>query len=187
MRISLDELGLTNPECAGDFAERCAFTKSMTIRISTDILWSSDDASERAADWLAVLMFGEFLGSLNTRPSYGIVNTGDRIMAVEFTLHENITQSTLVSIMQYGAALLAFQTDGRATCHFASTDIMDYEASFLAFQRDIQNRVTIFHDIALMYAEAYIAGQVADGLPTNDYTMLLRNWLTGCSSQRASA
>ena len=125
MTISLDELGLTNPERADEFAERCAFTKSLTIRISTDHLWSSDDPSDRAYDWLAVLMFGEFLATLETQPSYRIVQVGDAIMAVDFTLKSNITVTTFTRIMEYGAALLAFQTDGTATCHFAATDIMD--------------------------------------------------------------
>ena len=100
MTISLDELGLTNPERADEFAERCAFTKSLTIRISTDILWSSDDPSDRAYDWLAVLMFGEFLATLETQPSYRIVQVGDAIMAVDFTLKSNITVTTFTRIME---------------------------------------------------------------------------------------
>jgi hypothetical protein len=187
MTISLDELGLTNPECAGEFAQRCAFTKSMTVRISTDTLWSCDDHSERAYDWLAVLMFGEFLAGLETRPTYEIVHGGENIMAVDFTIHENITASTLTSIMQYGAALLAFQTEGTATCHFAATDIMDYEAEFLVFQEDVQNRVTVFHDLAARYAEAFISGQQNDNEAPNEYTDVLMQWLDVVRVQRASA
>jgi len=187
MKISLDELGLTNPECAGEFAERCAFTKSMTIRMSTDTLWSSDDHSDQAYDWLAVLMFGEFLGRLETHPTYGIVHGGENIMAVDFTLHDNITASTLTSIMQYGAALLAFHTEGTATCHFASTDIMDYETEFLSFQEDIQNRVTVFHDLATRYAEAYISGQQNETAAPDEHTDVLQQWLEMVHDQRASA
>jgi hypothetical protein len=187
MTISLDELGLTNPECAGEFAERCAFTKSMTIRISTDILWSSDDHSEQAYDWLAVLMFGEFLAGLETRPTYAVIRGGENIMAIDFTLHDNITASTLTRIMQYGAALLAFQTEGTATCHFASTDIMDYEAEFLSFQQDIQTRVTVFHDLASRYAETFISGQQNDNEAPNEYTAVLQQWLDTARVQRASA
>lgn len=187
MTISLDELGLTNPLSAEEFAERCAFTKSLTIRISTDILWSSDDRSERAFDWLAVLMFGEFLANLETHPTYRIVQVGDPIMAVDFTLKANITATTLTSIMKYGAALLAFQTEGTATCHFAATDIMDYEETILDFQDDIQNHVSTFTDLAAIYVAEFIAGQQADGEPANEYTMLLSNWVQSKSSTRVSA
>jgi hypothetical protein len=187
MTISLDELGLTNPLCADEFAERCAFTKSLTIRISTDILWSSDDRSERAYDWLAVLMFGEFLATLETQPSYQIVHVEEQIMALDFTLKANITATTLTSIMQYGAALLAFQTEGTATCHFAATDIMDYEATILGFQDDIQNRVAIFNDLAARYAAEFIAGQKADSEPENEYIVILSRWVQSEISTRASA
>jgi len=187
MTISLDELGLTNPECAGEFAQRCAFTKSMTVRISTDTLWSSDDHSEQAYDWLAVLMFGEFLAGLETRPTYEIVHGGENIMAVDFTMHDNITSSTLTSIMQYGAALLAFHTEGTATCHFAPTDIMDYEVEFLLFQEDVQNRVAIFHDLATRYAEAFISGQQNDNEAPNEYTAVLQQWLDTARIQRVPA
>jgi hypothetical protein len=187
MTISLDELGLTNPLSAEEFAERCAFTKSLTIRISTDILWSSDDRSERAYDWLAVLMFGEFLATLETQPSYRIMQVEEQIMALDFTLHANITATTLISVMKYGAALLAFQTEGRATCHFAPTDVMDYEETILDFQDDIQNRVATFNDLAARYAAEFIAGQQADGEPANAYTILLSNWVQSNSSTRASA
>jgi hypothetical protein len=187
MTISLDELGLTNPLSAEEFAERCAFTKSLTIRISTDILWSSDDRSERAYDWLAVLMFGEFLANLETQPSYRIVQVEEQIMALDFTLHANITATTLTSIMKYGAALLAFQTEGTATCHFAATDIMDYEETILDFQADIQNHVATFTDLAAMYVAELIAGQQADGEPANEYTVLQSRWVQSDSSTRASA
>jgi hypothetical protein len=187
MTISLDELGLTNPQRADDFAERCAFTKSLTIRFSTDILWSSDDPSDRAYDWLAVLMFGEFLATLETQPYFSIVHVGDAVMAVDFTLKSNITSTTFTRIMQYGAALLAFQTEGTATCHFAATDIMDYEATILDFQDDIQNHVATFTDLAAMYVAEFIAGQQADGEPANEYTMLLSSWVQSNSSTRVSA
>jgi hypothetical protein len=187
MTISLDELGLTNPQRADDFAERCAFTKSLTIRISTDILWSSDDPSDRAYDWLAVLMFGEFLATLETQTCYSIVQVGDAIMAVDFTLKSNITATTFTRIMQYGAALLAFQTEGTATCHFAATDIMDYEATILEFQQEIQNRVATFDDLAARYAAEFIAGQQADGEPSNEYTVRLSKWMDSNIQTRVSA
>jgi hypothetical protein len=159
----------------------------MKIRFSTDILWSSDDHSEQAYDWLAVLMFGEFLAGLGTRPTYAVIRGGENIMAIDFTLNDNITASTLTSIMQYGAALLAFQTEGTATCHFASTDIMDYEAEFLSFQQDIQKRVTVFHDLASRYAETFISGQQNDNVAPNEYTAVLQQWLDTACGQRASA
>lgn len=187
MTISLDELGLTNPERADEFAERCAFTKSLTIRISTDILWSSDDPSDRAYDWLAVLMFGEFLATLETQPSYRVVQVGDAVMAVDFTLKSNITATTFTRIMEYGAALLAFQTDGTATCHFAATDIMDYEATILEFQEEIENRVATFDDLAARYAAEFIAGQQADGEPSNEYTERLSKWMDVNIQARFSA
>ena len=187
MTISLDELGLTNPECASDFAERCAFTKAMTVRISTDILWTSEDASDRAYDWLAVLMFGEFLAGLGTAPTYRVVHSMNQIMAVDFTLRNNITEATLTSLMQYGAALLAFQTDGTATCHFNASDIMDYEEAILAFQNDIVNRVHIFHDLASLYASEYVAGlDTADATDSHHVTQLY-NWITPEWRQRESA
>jgi hypothetical protein len=187
LTISLDELGLTNPECASDFAERCAFTKSMTVRISTDILWTSEDAADRAYDWLAVLMFGEFLTSLGTAPTYQVVHGFDQIMAVDFTLHNNITKATLTSLMQYGAALLAFQTEGTATCHFNDSDIMDYEAEILAFQDDIVNRVHAFHDLAGLYASEYLAGLDMDKPDESSHVMQLSKWIAPDQQLRASA
>lgn len=187
MTISLDELGLTNPECAGDFAERCLFTNSMTIRISTDVLWSSDDPEYQAYDWLAVLMFGEFLASLGTKPSYDIVNVNSRVMAVDFTLNQKITAPTIISVMNYGAALLAFQTDGSATCYFDSTDIIDYETAFFAFQNDIINRVQTFDSLAVKYAETYIAGQQANGTPPDEHTAKLDKWINRETSHRIAA
>ena len=187
MTISLDELGLTNPECASDFAERCAFTKSMTVRISTDILWTSEHATDRAYDWLAVLMFGEFLAGLGTAPTHQIVSSMNQVMAVDFTLHNNITEDTLTSLMQYGAALLAFQTDGTATCHFNESDIMDYEAEILAFQDDIVNRVDTFHDLAGLYASEYLAGlDIACG-DESRHVMQLSKWIAPDRQLRASA
>ena len=85
------------------------------------------------------------------------------------------------------AALLAFQTEGTATCHFASTDIMDYEAEFLSFQQDIQKRVTVFHDLASRYAETFISGQQNDNVAPNEYTAVLQQWLDTACGQRASA
>ena len=187
MTISLDELGLTNPECASDFAERCAFTKSMTVRISTDILWTSEDATDRAYDWLAVLMFGEFLAGLGTAPTYQIVSSMNQVMAVDFTLHNNITEDTLTSLMQYGAALLAFQTDGTATCHFYESDIMDYEAEILAFQDDIVNRVHNFHDVAGVYASEYLAGLDIAEADESRHVMQLSKWVAPDRQLRASA
>jgi hypothetical protein len=108
-------------------------------------------------------------------------------MAVDFTLHDNITASTLTSIMQYGASLLAFQTEGAATCHFALSDIMDYEAEFLLFQEDIRNRVTVFYDLATRFAEAFISGQQNDNEAPNEYTDVLMQWLDVVRVQRASA
>jgi hypothetical protein len=187
MTISLDELGLTNPECASDFAERCAFTKSMTVRISTDILWTSEDAADRAYDWLAVLMFGEFLTGLGTAPTYQVVHGFDQIMAVDFTLHNNINEATLTSLMQYGAALLAFQTDGTATCHFNEADIMDYEAEILAFQDDIVSRVHAFHDLAGLYASEYLAGLDMAKPDESSHVMQLSKWIAPDQQLRASA
>ena len=187
MTISLDELGLTNPECASDFAERCAFTKSMTVRISTDILWTSEHATDRAYDWLAVLMFGEFLAGLGTAPTYQIVSSMNQVMAVDFTLHNNITEDTLTSLMQYGAALLAFQTDGTATCHFNESDIMDYEAEILAFQDDIVNRVHTFHDLAGLYASEYLAGLDIAEPDESRHVMHLSKWVAPDRQLRASA
>jgi len=187
MTISLDELGLTNPECATDFAERCAFTKSMTVRISTDILWTSEDAADRAYDWLAVLMFGEFLAGRGTAPTYQVVSSMNEVMAVDFTLHNNITEDTLTSLMQYGAALLAFQTEGTATCHFNASDIMDYEEAILEFQDDIVNRVHVFHDLASLYASEYLAGLDVTEASDSPYVMQLSKWITANRHQRASA
>jgi hypothetical protein len=132
-------------------------------------------------------MFGEFLAGLETRPTYEIVHGGENIMAVDFTIHENITASTLTSIMQYGAALLAFQTEGTATCHFAATDIMDYEATILVFQEEIHNRVATFDDLAARYAAEFIAGQQADGEPSNEHTVHLSKWMAGDIQTRVSA
>lgn len=70
MTMSLDELGLTNPADVGDIVERCRLSRSQTVRISTDILWTSEVASDRAFDWLAVLMFGELIAELSTNPTY---------------------------------------------------------------------------------------------------------------------
>ena len=187
MTISLDELGLTNPECASDFAERCAFTKSMTVRISTDILWTSEDAADRAYDWLAVLMFGEFLASRGTAPTYQIVHGFDQVMAVDFTLHNNINEATLTSLMQYGAALLAFQTEGTATCHFNEADIMDYEAEILSFQDDIVNRVHAFHDLAGFYASEYLAGLEMAEPDESRHVMQLAKWIAADWQHRAAA
>jgi hypothetical protein len=187
MTISLDELGLTNPECASDFAERCAFTKSMTVRISTDILWTSEDAADRAYDWLAVLMFGEFLASRGTAPTYQIVHGFDQVMAVDFTLHNNINEATLTSLMQYGAALLAFQTEGTVTCHFNESDIMDYEEAILAFQDDIINRVHAFHDLAGLYASEYLAGLDMAEPDESRHVMQLAKWIAPDQQLRASA
>ncbi|MFM7186415.1 MAG: hypothetical protein ACKO14_01220 [Armatimonadota bacterium] len=178
MTISLDELGLTNPECASDFAERCAFTKSMTVRISTDILWTSEDAADRAYDWLAVLMFGEFLAGLGTAPTHKIVQASGQVMAVDFTLRNNINEGTLTSLMQYGAALLAFQTDGTATCHFNASDIMDYEDSLLNFQNEIVNRVHVFHDLAGLYASEFLAGLTLTDAEENLHVTQLSKWIT---------
>jgi hypothetical protein len=132
-------------------------------------------------------MFGEFLAGLETRPTYEIVHGGENIMAVDFTMHDNITSSTLTSIMQYGAALLAFHTEGTATCHFAPTDIMDYEVEFLLFQEDIQKRVTVFHDLAARYAETFISGQQNDNEAPNEYTAVLQQWLDTARIQRVPA
>jgi hypothetical protein len=187
MTISLDELGLTNPECASDFAQSCLFSNSMTIRISTDVLWSSDDPAEQSYDWLAVLMFGEFLASLGTKPSYDIVKVNNRVMAVDFTLNRKITAPTIISVMNYGAALLAFQTDGSATCYFDSTDIIDYETAFFAFQTDIINRVQTFDSLAVKYAESYIAGQQANATAPDEHATTLDRWINLKISNRNTA
>lgn len=187
MTISLDELGLTNPKFAGEFAERCIFTASMKIRISTDILWTSENAADRAYDWLAVLMFGEFLAGLGTAPTYQVVSSMNRIMAVDFTLRTNITEATLTSLMQYGAALLDFQTEGSATCHFDAADIMNYESELLEFQDDIINRVHMFDDIARLYAREYLASLDVADTGQNHHATQLSKWCEAHWQQRACA
>jgi hypothetical protein len=64
---------------------------------------------------------------------------------------------------------------------------MDYEAEFLVFQEDVQNRVTVFHDLAARYAEAFISGQQNDNEAPNEYTDVLMQWLDVVRVQRASA
>ena len=132
-------------------------------------------------------MFGEFLASLGTNPNYNIVVVNNKVMAVDYTLNRKITAPTIVSVMNYGAALLAFQTNGSATCYFDSTDIIDYETAFIAFREDILNRVKTFDTLAVKYAETYIAGQQATGQPLSDHTQLLENWLNTRDSFKLSA
>jgi len=184
--ISLDELGLTNPECASDFAERFVFTKSMTVRISTDILWTSEDAADRSHDWLAVLMFGEFLAGLGTAPTYKIVRASGQVIAVDFRLHNSITEATLTAFMQYGASMLALRTEATATCHFNASDIMDYEDALLTFQNDIVNRVHMLHDLSRLNVSKFLAGlkltDAEENLPLNQ----LSKWITSDWQQRVS-
>ncbi len=187
MTISLDELGLTNPDRAGELAERCAFTKSMTIRISTDILWTSDNAADRAFDWLAVLMFGEFLASLGTAPTFRIIRSMDQVMAVDFTLTTGITDTCLTAIMKYGAALLAFQTEGTATCHFKPDEIMDYEQALLTFQEDIASRVHAFDELAGLYSAEYLSGLAEPTAFDIHHVEQLAKWLPVERQQRATA
>ena len=89
--------------------------------------------------------------------------------------------------MQYGAALLAFQTEGTATCHFNASDIMDYEEAILEFQDDIVNRVHAFHDLASLYASEYLAGLDVTEARDSPYVMQLSKWITANRHQRASA
>ena len=187
MTLSLDELGLTDPANASGIAQRSTFSKSMTIRISTDVLWVSDDPTEQAYDWLAVLMFGEFLASFATKPSYKIVRVDDKVMAVDFTLHQNITSAVIHSVMQYGAALLAFQTDGTATCYFERNEIRDYETEFFAFRDHLDERVETFHDLAAIYAETYIAGQLLYGDDASEHHLILDKWLDNATDRKMSA
>jgi hypothetical protein len=89
--------------------------------------------------------------------------------------------------MQYGAALLAFQTDGTATCHFNEADIMDYEAEILAFQDDIVSRVHAFHDLAGLYASEYLAGLDMAKPDESSHVMQLSKWIAPDQQLRASA
>jgi hypothetical protein len=47
--------------------------------------------------------------------------------------------------------------------------------------------VTVFHDLAARYAEAFISGQQNDNEAPNKYTDVLMQWLDVVRVQRASA
>lgn len=108
-------------------------------------------------------------------------------MAVDFTLRNNITEVVLTSIMQYGAALLAFQTEGTATCFFHPDDIMDYEETIHAFQDDIVNRVHAFDDLAFLYAAEYAEGLGSTSDCMDQHLSGLQKWLRADWQRRAAA
>ena len=57
----------------------------------------------------------------------------------------------------------------------------------MEFQEEIQNRVATFDELAARYAAEFIAGQQADGEPSNAYTERLSKWMDSNIQARISA
>ena len=192
MILTLEQLALDDGERLYSSLTSQSHAESLAIRIATDMLCNERSPADAAFDWLAVLMLGEKLIQLDCEPSWSIVGTPERVIAVDFTLGKPLERDALNALQVYAQSYLSFHTDGSHPEHNGNSPMFDYGLELLNFEDDIKYRVTHFNDIATKYTACYISMLRQTYLGADYVTMLgrhqlrLKKWLN-ISALRCSA
>jgi len=191
LTLTLEELALLDSARLIDSITSSGQNR-LVVRIATDMLCNARSNGDKAYDWLAALMLGEYIVGLGLDAQWSTVGVPNHILAIDFSITTNLTQSSVDALKAYAASYLSFYTGGRSPRRSATATMFAYEVELFRFEDELGSRVRHFHDIARLYTASYVEG-LRDEFLGADYVMMLgrhqrrlRKWLE-ISALRCSA